>query len=58
MNSKEFLNKIITVKIDRPLGSKHPKHNYIIHNFLYLYHTYSYFIFTKYIILSHRKTLL
>ena len=29
MDSKEFLNKIITVKIDRPLGSKHPKHNYI-----------------------------
>lgn len=29
MYSKEFLNKIITVKIDRPLGSKHPKHNYI-----------------------------
>lgn len=29
MDSKEFLNKLITVKIDRPLGSKHPKHNYI-----------------------------
>lgn len=29
MDSKEFLNKIITIKIDRPLGSKHPKHNYI-----------------------------
>lgn len=23
----KFLNKIVTVKIDRPLGSKHPKHN-------------------------------
>ena len=29
MESKEYLNKIIKVKIDRPLGSKHPKHNYI-----------------------------
>ena len=25
-NSIEFLNKIVNVKIDRPLGSKHPKH--------------------------------
>lgn len=24
-NSIDFLNKIITVKIDRPMGSKHPK---------------------------------
>lgn len=23
----KFLDKIVTVKIDRPLGSKHPKHN-------------------------------
>ena len=29
MESKEYLNKIIKVKIDRPLGSKHPKHDYI-----------------------------
>ena len=29
MQSKEFLNKIVTVKIDRPLGSKHPKFDYI-----------------------------
>ena len=29
MESKEYLNKIVKVKIDRPLGSKHPKHNYI-----------------------------
>ncbi len=29
MNNKEYLNKTITIKIDRPLGSKHPKHGYI-----------------------------
>ncbi len=28
-NSKEFLNKIVNVKIDRPLGSKHPKHEFV-----------------------------
>jgi len=28
-NSIDFLNKIITAKIDRPLGSKHPKYNFI-----------------------------
>ena len=29
MKSKEYLNKIVKVKIDRQMGSKHPKHNYI-----------------------------
>lgn len=29
MNNKEYLNKEVTIKIDRPLGSKHPKHNFI-----------------------------
>ena len=29
MQSKEFLNKIVKVKIDRKLGSQHPKYNYI-----------------------------
>ena len=30
MNSSiEYLNKIVDVKIDRPMGSKHPKHNFI-----------------------------
>lgn len=24
-----YLGKFVTVKIDRPLGSKHPKHNFI-----------------------------
>ena len=27
-NSKNFLGKIVSVKIDRPLGSKHPKHQF------------------------------
>ena len=26
MESLEYLNKLVDVKIDRPLGSKHPKH--------------------------------
>lgn len=29
MNNIEYINKIIEVKIDRPLGSKHPKHGFI-----------------------------
>lgn len=29
MNSTDFLDKTIEVKIDRPLGSKHPKHGFI-----------------------------
>ena len=29
MNSKQYLNQIVTVKIDRPLGSPHPKYGYI-----------------------------
>lgn len=29
MEIKDFLNKVITVKIDRKLGSKHPKHGFI-----------------------------
>ena len=28
-NSLEYLNKIVEVVIDRPMGSKHPKHNFI-----------------------------
>ena len=26
---REYLNKIVTVKMDRPMGSKHPKHGFI-----------------------------
>lgn len=29
MNNKEYLNKILTIKIDRPFGTKHPKHGFI-----------------------------
>ena len=29
MNIKEYLGKEINVKIDRPLGNKHPKHGFI-----------------------------
>ena len=29
MLSKKFLGQEVKVKIDRPLGSKHPKYNYI-----------------------------
>ena len=29
MNSKKFLNKILNVKVDRPMGTKHPKYNFI-----------------------------
>ncbi|MEI7620795.1 MAG: inorganic diphosphatase [Candidatus Falkowbacteria bacterium] len=32
----KFLNKIVTVKVDRILGSKHPKHN-IFYSFNYGY---------------------
>jgi len=28
MKSTDFLNTIVDVVIDRPLGSKHPKYNY------------------------------
>ena len=29
MNSKDYLNQTVTIKIDRPFGSKHPKHGFI-----------------------------
>ena len=29
MDLKEYVGKIIEVKIDRPMGSKHPKHGFI-----------------------------
>ena len=29
MDNKEYINKIVNVKIDRPFGSKHPKHGFI-----------------------------
>lgn len=29
MDTKDFLGKEVTVKMDRPMGSKHPKHGFI-----------------------------
>ena len=29
MNNLEYLNKTLEIKIDRPMGSKHPKHGFI-----------------------------
>ena len=29
IDAKAYLNKIVTVEIDRPIGSKHPKHEII-----------------------------
>ena len=29
MDAKDYLGKIVTVKMDRPLGSKHPKHGFV-----------------------------
>ncbi len=29
VKSTDFLNKIVTVKMDRPIGTKHPKHDFI-----------------------------
>lgn len=28
MNNKQYLYKIVTVKMDRPLGTRHPKHGW------------------------------
>lgn len=28
-NAKDFLGKTVTVVVDRPLGSKHPKHGFV-----------------------------
>ena len=29
MNNAEYIGKIIDIKIDRPFGSKHPKHGFL-----------------------------
>lgn len=29
MESKDYIGKIVTVQMDRPFGSKHPKHGFI-----------------------------
>lgn len=28
-SANDFLNKIVTVKMDRPIGAKHPKHGFV-----------------------------
>lgn len=37
-NAKEYLGKTITVIIDRPLGSHHPKHNKLVYPVNYGYY--------------------
>lgn len=29
MNSRDYIGKMVSIKIDRPLASKHPKHEFI-----------------------------
>ena len=29
VNTKSYIGKLVAVKIDRPMGSKHPKHGFI-----------------------------
>ena len=29
MDTREYLNKIVKIKIDRPFGTKHPKHGFV-----------------------------
>ena len=29
MSNKEYVQKLVKVKVDRPLGSRHPKHGFI-----------------------------
>ncbi len=42
MDNKQFLGKTVTVKIDRPLGSKHPDWDFIYPvNYGYIPHTIS-----------------
>lgn len=42
MNSEEYLGKIVKVKMDRPLGTKHPKHGFVYEvNYGYIPNTIS-----------------
>ncbi len=29
MNTNDYLNKIVTIKMDRPMGCRHPKHGFV-----------------------------
>ena len=42
MNVRKYLNQIVKVKIDRPFGSRHPKHDFIYEvNYGYIPNTIS-----------------
>lgn len=42
VSGKDFLDKIVTVKMDRPLGTAHPKHGFIYEvNYGYIENTVS-----------------
>lgn len=42
MDIKEYLHKIVKVKMDRPLGTQHPKHGFIYEcNYGYIPNTIS-----------------
>ena len=42
VSGKDFLDKIVTVKMDRPLGTAHPKHGFIYEvNYGYIENTIS-----------------
>ena len=34
MNNIEYLNKVLEIKVDRPMGSKHPKHGFINYGYV------------------------
>ena len=42
VNTKSYIGKLVEVKIDRPMGAKHPKHGFIYHvNYGYIPNTVS-----------------
>lgn len=42
MNSRQYIGSIVQVKMDRPMGAKHPKHGFIYPvNYGYIPHTIS-----------------
>ena len=42
VNAKDYLGKIVEIKIDRPLGSRHPKHGFMYNlNYGYVPNTIS-----------------
>lgn len=42
MEAKDYIGKIVNVKMDRPLGTKHPKHGFVyLTNYWYIPNTVS-----------------